>query len=407
MTNLSPIDPNKRIDILDILRGFAITGIIFNNILYFSGYNFIPFNELSQFPSFRLDEKIYYFLDVIITAKFYTLFSILFAVGFYLQFNKRRKDSANFIPTYRRRLLILFIVGLVHSLIWFGDILLLYAIIGFILILFRNVKKKYLLWWSILFLLLPTLIDLALLSFFPVPDTNGTVSQSSGVHTSYPDMDPEAIIKIFQTGTLTELFFLNIHHLVWKWLSYIPSGRFLITLGIFLLGYYLGSIRFFTEKYRVVLLAVLSFLIGIVTTVSAQIVGGNPYLFPPTLHNISFKALLTVGQIFLCLFYVVLVVQMVKTSIGGKILEYLKPVGKMALTNYLFQTTLLIVIFYNFGLNLIGRISLMPSLVIAILVLVFQIVVSNIWLRHYRFGPLEWIWRCLTYRKKNPNPIWK
>ena len=78
MKTLTPIDPKQRIEILDILRGFALLGIIFNNMLYFSGYAYVPFDKLKQIINFRLNEDVYRFLDIIITAKFYTLFSILF-----------------------------------------------------------------------------------------------------------------------------------------------------------------------------------------------------------------------------------------------------------------------------------------------------------------------------------------
>ena len=158
MTTPKPVDPKKRIEILDVLRGFALSGIIFNNILYLSGYSFIPFSNLSRFLNFEINEKIFHFLDIIITAKFYTLFSILFAVGFYLQFSKHREHSIDFLGTYRRRLVILLIIGLIHSLLWFGDILFLYAIIGFILILFRNVKTKNLFRWSLFFILFPIFV---------------------------------------------------------------------------------------------------------------------------------------------------------------------------------------------------------------------------------------------------------
>jgi len=155
MTTLTPIDPQERIEILDILRGFALLGILFNNMLYFSGYAFVPFDNLKQIINFPLSENIYYFLDIVITAKFYTLFCILFAVGFYIQFSKHREYPSDFLRTYRRRLTILFLIGIIHNLIWFGDILLLYSIMAFILILFRNMKTKNLLRWSIFIILLP------------------------------------------------------------------------------------------------------------------------------------------------------------------------------------------------------------------------------------------------------------
>ncbi len=400
MTTFNPIDPNKRVEILDVLRGFALLGIIFNNILYFSGYSFIPFSDLKQFPGFQLNQLLYNFLDIVVTAKFYTLFSILFAVGFYLQFSKYRDSSIDFLRTYRRRLFILLCIGLAHSLIWFGDILFLYAILGFILILFRNVKSKNLLKWSLLFLFLPVFFDMAFLLFSQTNQIAGIVSQGSAAHSTYPDITAEVVINTFKDGTIIEIFFLNIHNLIWKWLSYIPSGRLMITLGIFLLGYYLSSIKFFEEKAKSTFLLVFSLIVGLLTTISAQVLGGNPYLFPPTISNTLYKALLTTGQIFICIFYITSIFKIIQSSMGKRILNYLKPFGRMALTNYIFQTIICTLIFYNFGFNLIGRIGLRYIVIIAVLVLLFQIVLSNFWLKYYRFGPLEWIWRSLTYKKK-------
>lgn len=398
MTTLIPIEPKQRIEILDVLRGFALLGIIFNNILYFSGYSFVPFDALRQFPNFHLNEKIYQFLDLIITAKFYTLFSMLFAVGFYLQFSKHQKESVDFLRIYRRRLFILLIFGLIHSLIWFGDILLMYALIGFMLILFRNIKIKNLFGWALFFILLPGLIDLASLPFFHAPVPISAENSAAVAHATYPDMTPQAVFDTFQQGTITEIFFLNIHNLIWKWLSYFPSGRFLTTFGIFLLGYYLGANRFFTEKRKSTSLCISSLIIGLLTTISAQILGGNPYQFPATLSNTFYKMLLIAGQIFMCIFYITLIIKIEQTSIGEKALKYLKPVGRMALTNYLLQTMILIIIFYNFGFNLFGSVGLIDIVGIAILILIMQIIGSNLWLIYFRFGPFEWLWRCLTYK---------
>jgi len=91
--------------------------------------------------------------------------------------------------------------------------------------------------------------------------------------------------------------------------------------------------------------------------------------------------------------------KIIQTSIGKRILKYLIPMGRMALSNYLFQTIIMIVIFYNFGFNLFGKIDLITTTGIAMLILVLQIIFSNIWLRHFRFGFFEWLWRSLTYKK--------
>jgi uncharacterized protein len=399
MKTFAPTEPKQRIEILDILRGFALLGIIFNNMQYLSGYAFTPFDNLKQIVNFQLNEDLYHLLDILVTAKFYTLFSFLFATGFYLQLSRHKEESADFLKTYRRRLLILLTIGAVHSMIWFGDILFSYAITGFMLILFRNVKSKNILRWSICILLLPYLIDLALLPFFQTSAAASFNTTLPIVHVNYPDMTPEAVININQNGSVAELFLLNLHNLYWINLGHIPSGQIFTLFGIFLLGYYLASAGFFTEKSKPIKLLVISLIIGFLATLTARMLGGSLYRFPPTLQNILFKFLLLIGQIFMCIFYITVIYKLVQTSGGKKILKYLIPMGRMALSNYLFQTILMIAIFYNFGFNLFGRIGLIQTMGIAIIILVIQIIFSNIWLRHFKFGPFEWLWRSLTYKK--------
>jgi uncharacterized protein len=400
MNTYVPTDPKQRIEILDILRGFALLGIIFNNMQYLSGYAFTPFDTLKQTINFQLNEDLYHFLDIIITAKFYTLFSFLFATGFYIQLSKHKEDSIDFLKIYRRRLYILLVIGTVHSLIWFGDILLSYALVGFILILFRNVKSKNLLPWSICILLLPFLIDLTLLPFFQTSATNSINNLSPIVHVSYPDMTSETVINTYQSGSVANIFLLNFHNLVWKYMGYFPSGQYFTLVGIFLLGFYLASIGFFTEKSKSILLLIIGLIIGLLATFSARMLGGSQYRWPPTLPNILFKFLLMTGQIFMCISYIIFIYKIVQTTVGERILNYLIPMGRMALSNYLFQTIIMIVIFYHFGFDLFGKIGLIPTTAIAMLILVLQIIISNIWLRHFRFGPFEWLWRSLTYKKK-------
>lgn len=385
---------------LDILRGLAILGIIFNNIIYISGYSFIPFAELQQTPTFELDEKLYALQNIFVSGKFYTLFCLLFATGFYLQLSKNKNNTGVFLKTYRRRLVILLLIGLTHTLIWFGDILLLYALIGFVLILFRNTKTKNLFRWSLFFLLLPVIIDFVIMPFFHTSDSTATVGHAAVAHTNYPDMSSTEVFETFKHGTIGEIFVLNIHNYIWKWLSYLLSRTFITVLGIFLLGYYLSATGFFQEKTKSNKLLFLSMIIGFSASVAAEMMDGSQYQFPPTLFNVVYKMLLLAGQIFLCFFYITVIYKIIQAPIGKKALDYLRPVGRMALTNYITQSLILIVIFYNFGCNLFGQLSLVATFGLAIIILIVQIVVSNIWLIYFRFGPLEWVWRCLTYRKR-------
>lgn len=394
-----PIDPTKRIEILDILRGFALLGIIFNNIQYFSGYTFLPLAGLRELLHYDLNEQIYHFLDIIVTGKFYTLFSLLFAVGFYLQFSKYRDDTKVFLKTYRRRLFLLLMIAVFHNLIWFGDILFLYAISGFILILFRKMRSKSILVWSLFFFILPFLFDFATLLFGGGTGPAGTEMIHSGAHSSYPGMSSDALVHTLANGSFAELFSLNTFILKWKWMGYIPSGRLFITFGIFLLGYFLASVQFFKDLSKSYLLWIGSLVIGLLTTLAAYGIGGDVYMYPSTLVNTGFKMLLLIGQVSMCFFYMMTIFRIVHSKSGEYILNYLKPVGRMALTNYIMQTVICILIFSNFGLDLICRIDFVYAVLIALGVVILQIIFSNIWLNFFRFGPLEWIWRCLTYKK--------
>jgi uncharacterized protein len=217
---------------------------------------------------------------------------------------------------------------------------------------------------------------------------------------SYPDMTAEAVISTYQNGSVADLFFLNLHNLAWINLGHLPSGQIFTLFGIFLLGYYLASIGFFTEKSKPILLLIISLIIGLLSTITARILGGSLYRWPPTLPNILFKFLLLTGQISLCISYITVIYKIVQSSLGKRVLKYLIPMGRMALSNYLSQTIIMIFIFYNFGFDLFGRIGLIQTTGIAMLILVLQIVLSNIWLRHFRFGPFEWLWRSLTYKKR-------
>lgn len=399
MKTFEPTDPKFRIEFFDVLRGFALCGIIFNNMQYLSGYSFTPFYTMKQIVNLQLNESFYHLLDIIITAKFYTLFSFLFATGFYIQLSRHIEETVDFLKIYRRRLWILLVIGAIHGLIWFGDILFSYALMGFVLILFRNLNPKNILRCAICVVLLPFLIDLAALPFYQPSGINNLNHSAQIVHVSYPDMTPEDVIKTYQNGSIFELLKLNFHNLIWINLAHIPSGQIFILWGIFLLGYYLASTGFFTKNSTSISLLIISLIIGIVSTILARLSGGSLYRWPPTPSNILFKLLLLVGQIFLCVSYIIVVKKIFTTSFGKKVLRYLIPMGRMALTNYLFQSLIMICIFYNFGFKLFGRVGLIQTSGIVVIILLVQIIFSNIWLRYFKFGPFEWLWRSLTYRK--------
>jgi uncharacterized protein len=292
------------------------------------------------------------------------------------------------------------LIGFIHGLFWSGDILFTYAIYGFILILFRNVKPKNLLRCSIFFIFIQVAIDFALLPFTEALLALNPASTAvlPIAHISYPDMTNETLIQTFREGSVLDIVKLNIHNTIWKYMSYIPSGGYFKFLGIFLLGYYLASIEFFTQKPKSTILIVGTLIIGLAITISAKLLGGSSYGVP-TLQDILYKTLLIVGQLVMSVSYIMAIIKIAQFSAGIRLLKYLIPLGRTALSNYILQTVFMVFIFYSFGLGLYGKIGLMTTMVVSILIVLSQVILSNLWLKYFRFGPLEWLWRSLTYKK--------
>lgn len=154
-----PTAAKDRIVFLDVLRGFALSGILFANILSWSGYKFLPTTDIFDLGNMTTDLKIYDFLKFFIDTKFYTIFSILFGIGFYMQVSKN-KDNPMFPPLYFRRMCLLLIIGVFHATFWSGDILTLYALVGMILLSMRKVSTKSLLPLAVVFYFTPVVLDI-------------------------------------------------------------------------------------------------------------------------------------------------------------------------------------------------------------------------------------------------------
>ena len=151
-----------RIEVIDAVRGAAVLGILFANIQSWSGYKFIPLEMIAELPFYNLDEVFNAIQWWLIDGKVYAMFSLLFGVGFGLQWNKYENDAERFLPMYRRRMFFLLLFGLLHALVWSGDILMLYALLAFVMIELRRVPTQW---------LIP--LTIFLLSFFLLPQVDG------------------------------------------------------------------------------------------------------------------------------------------------------------------------------------------------------------------------------------------
>jgi len=395
---IAPVKKKNRIEILDVIRGFAIFGILIANIQSWSGYKFVPFEVLQTLPNYSLNDTLKYLFMFFIDTKFYTLFSILFGIGFYLQFHKFRDEQKEFMKTYRRRLLWLIFFGMVHAFFWSGDILFIYGSVGLVFVLFRNIEVKKLLVLSIVFYYIWLLYDLFIAIYFP-----DFMNIKPLAYKTYPDISPQEVTAAFTSGNFWEVLQMNWHNLYWRYLDLIPSGRVTKILALFLLGYYLMSISYFTKYATSKKLLLIYGILGIGITYISYEIGGSMGSYSHDLNNVLYKLVSATGQIFLALFYISILAILDKIKLFNSIFHHsFVYVGRMSFTNYLMHTVFGFLLFYPFSGGLFGTMGLLQISLLAIALYVIQIIFSTIWQKYFTFGPLEWLWRCLTYKKVFP-----
>lgn len=376
----SPTLPQNRIELLDVLRGLAIVGVLICNIPFFSGYYYTPFSDLEQMSLPHLNSTLINIVFSVFLGKFYPILCILFGAGLYMQFAKSKESG--FLKFFVKRMIILLLIGIVHQTIWPGDVVTVYALFAFLLIPFRNLKPKtYLIFAGIMFAahFIVTYID------FVFELSGSTNYADNTARIQFPGVDPLVLLNSVQEDGFSGLLFLVKTHLSFLWtipryFKLSPSIVFLFLIG----GYLYGS-GFLTEKAHKLKYLIIFLVIGLV---------GSYLMF-----YVSYF-LKIIGDLFISLTYISLIAIMMKKRIGYKIVKGLIPFGRMALTNYIMQSVICIIIFYGVGFGNYGKLPLYGIYIIAIFILVFQIQFSKYWLRKFQFGPIEGIWRSLSYKRK-------
>jgi uncharacterized protein len=404
-TTFQPVKAKERIVLLDILRGFALFGILFANLLTWSGLKYLPIEDIRNLGNFEVDRNIYQIMKFFVDTKFYTLFSLLFGVGFSLQISKNR-DNPTFPGLYLWRMALLLTLGIFHSIIWSGDILSLYALMGMILLALRNTPVKKTLYVGLSLFFLPVLLSVVYMYSFArdLPELPRTALLV------YPDMTPQEVKAGFQSTDFWVVLQTNLHSLKYRWLSFIPDGRPLKVLGLFFIGGYLYSINFFMVHAKKWKLIALFFTVGAVFSFASLKIEGVVASYSRNWTDVLDKFLHEVGQLSLTLSYICMLAKLVDAFPKFILFTRLKNYGRMSLTSYLGHTLLSILIFYpvvGVGLGYLGRLSLENTYYVAVLILIFQLLFSNIWFRFFAFGPVEWAWRCAAYRKWYPIRIKK
>lgn len=382
---------NSRIHIIDAIRGLAVLGILFANIQSWSGYRFIPLADIEALPLYHLDALFHQLHYWLVDGKFYAIFSMLFGAGFGLQYVKNQQNLPPFISKYRRRLGFLLLFGAAHALLWSGDILTLYALLAFVLVLLRNIPYQRLLPLAVLLLCAFALPQTAVWLFAePAVDT------ASLAHKTYSDMAPQEITRAFGAGGWSDVFAVNLHNLYWRWIDFIPNGRLSRVLGCFVLGFYLLRSGYFAQGIYSSRRMFIYLLVGLPAIAAARYMNTNITDWAVSGVDVLMKMLLVAGQMLLALAYMSALALVFRHKFGETLLRPLTLVGRMAFTSYLMQTVIGITIFYGVGFGYWAALGLAQLWLLALVIYATQVLSCSVWLRFFKQGPIEWLWASLT-----------
>lgn len=406
---IAPIKHDDRIEFLDVLRGIAIQFIFMANIVYLSGYFFFPEDFRNPDFVFASDQALDFISFALIDGKFYSIFSLLFGIGCIIQYEKSIKNNKPFAPFFISRMFWLLIFGGFHLVgFWFGDILTLYAILGFVLIFFVKIPDKKLLWIAGVLIMLPLLnwfvINTLNLNYTkPFYQASRDIWEYFGYRTTNWKGANFNDFKYYILNDDWSAFFkMNLGNVFIRIGGLLDSGRIFKVLGIFLIGIWTGRKILYNQLLKNSTLLKKIAVTGILIGLPLSILRTNLEFFGDNSNLNSFLNTLTYahGTVPLALGYTSLLALIYNKN--PKLLNWIAPAGKMAFTNYISQTVISILLFYGIGLGLGGQIGFTFLMVIALIIFLCQVFISTIWLRKFRYGPLEWIWRQFTYKKRLP-----
>jgi len=406
---LGPTQPEERISLIDVLRGLALFGIIVANMRGFAG-PLASYFRPNLIWNTRSDFWVQAFIDTFVQGKFITIFAFLFGVGFVLQFTRAEKRHGRFVRVYIRRLLALILIGALHQLLfWWGDILISYALGGFLLIPFRKRKNKTILIWALALMFVPLLGGSGFTLYRHLRPQSPAKQEESRRKAVEKRQKSEAemwqTVKVYQTGNYLQIFKERLGEL--KRANRFQPIVVLMTLPIFLLGLWVWRQGILQDPgaHRALLMKglILGAVVGIPMNIGfawgANIVAGQTQVGPPTPFMLFGFFLATVGRPALSMSYACAVALLFLNGSWQRRMMPFAAVGRTALSNYLFQTIVGTTIFYGYGGGLFARVHLAWLLVLSVVIYALQAPLSNWWLSRYRFGPAEWIWRSMTYGK--------
>ncbi len=397
----APVQQAERIGALDTLRGFALLGILVMNIMSFSMIFSAYFNPTNWGDLTGANYWVWFGSHVLFDQKFMTLFSMLFGAGVVLFTERAEAKGESPRRLHYRRMLWLILFGLLHGfLLWYGDILYVYGMCGLLVYLFRRCEPRTLIVLGILLIAAASGLQWFMgwsMQFWPAAEV-ANVQQMWR-----PDAAKVAEeMTAYRGGWLEQMahrvpFFAEFSFIFFWMFFWRPAGVMLLGMAL----YKLGALSAQKSNGFYAALVGAGALVGVPLIVYGvrlnEAAGWNLEwsMFHGAQLNYWASVLVSLG-------YVGLVMLVCKSGALGWLTARLAAVGQMAFTNYLLHTILCTTIFYGHGLGYFGSVERTGQILIVFGVWAFQLIVSPIWLRYYRFGPFEWLWRSLTYGSPQP-----
>lgn len=405
----TPVQAAQREIFMDVLRGFAILGIFIANLNAFTFY-FLHTNETGPFLLPEADRTMEFLHHMFIEGKFYSIFSLLFGWGLALQFKRGDAKGLNVLPTVKRRLVIMLLLGAMHLLLWPGDIVFFYALLGFILLPLRKLSNKTLLITGISLTLIPIAIYAAKMHWqwlnAPAFFLLGTGQEMDTALTGIQSQDE--LLGFAKTASLWDMFKSNIPGFFYRYAYLLFVSRIPKVLGMFCIGYVLGRSDFYAriQQYKKVIywISGTGLLIGLPANYLLAHYMSNfmDDYFALEVRGLYQTIAYALGVMPLALAYVAMLMLAFQTSAGKKIMRVFAPVGKMAFTNYIMHTIIGSIVFLNAGLGYLGQVGPVYYTIFGVVVFIGQIILSTVWLHYFNYGPFEWVWRSATYKKLQP-----
>ncbi len=398
-----PVVQSERLESLDVLRGFAVLGILIMNIQAFANIDAAYTNPTIGGPFTGADYWIWYLSHLFAELKFMTIFSALFGAGIYLMTSRREETGRRARGLHYRRMMYLTIFGLIHAyLMWWGDILVWYGITGLWIFLFRKRRPRTLIIWGSAFVLLASLLSFAAgwtMPYWPEEKVAEFITEGW----LPPPEDIQENLDVYRGDYWPQVVYRAPKVMGFQIFAYVFFGAWRIG-GVMLLGMamlrlgILGARR--SRKFYKVMIALGAFIglpMAAYGTYQMETHGwtGEYSFFFGVQYN-YWGSLLASGG------WIGVVMLLFKSGRLNGFVGALAAVGRMAFTNYIGQTVICTALFYGWGLGLFGYVDRTGQMLIVAAVFLLQLTVSPLWLYYFRYGPLEWLWRSLSYGSVQP-----